>query len=144
MSTKFSGHGKLHKPPAVCKAPPAASLLPPKPHDEQIFQGFASWYNEDQTDWIAITASLTMIPVGNGIQWLSPITGEGDELQLLMTWLQPTPEYRFFLRAMRDGVPQDSEMIPGIVPRSMDPFDTGLLLFPPGGPQSKVQARVNY
>jgi len=144
MSSKFSGHGKLHKPPAVCKAPPAASLLPPKPHHAQTFQGYATWQYGDDTDHEAITVPLEMIPLGNGTQWEGISAGAKIQLKLLMTWLPPEPEHRYHLTRLELGRPVETTTIEKAVDRQFHPFDSGLLLFPSPIPYLTASARLNF
>lgn len=144
MSTKFSGHGKLHKPPAVCKTPPPSRVIPAPPHQEQNFQGYASWYDTEVSDWVAITGPLDMVPIGNGRQWQG-ITPEAEiQLQLLMTWLHPLARHRYDLTRFRNGFPEETVSIQVADDRQFDPFDSGLLLFPQEAPSLAIRARVNY
>ncbi len=144
MSTKFSGHGKLHKPPAVCKTPPPSRVIPAPPHQEQSFQGYASWYDTEVSDWVAVTGPLQMIPIGNGRQW-NGITPEAEiQLQLLMTWSHPLARHRYDLTRFRNGMPEETVSILASDDRQFDPFDSGLLLFPGDSPSIAIQARVNY
>ena len=144
MSTKFSGHGKLHKPPAVCKTPPPSRIIPAPPHQEQTFQGYASWYDTDVSDWVAVTGPVLMVPVGNGVQWLGATPAADQQLVLLMTWLKPIAQHRYDLTLMLDGSPSQTMTIQKSDDRQFDPFDSGLLLFPQEAPSIAIQARVNY
>ncbi len=144
MSTKFSGHGKLHKPPAVCKTPPASRVDPATPHQEQTFQGYASWYDTDVSDWVAITGALTMIPIGNGVSWRGRTPRAEIELELLMTWLKPLARHRYDLTRFQNEIPLETVTIYENDDRNFAPFDSGLLLFPQEAPSIAIQARVNY
>lgn len=143
MNSKFSGLGHLQKPPAVCKVPPPSRVLPIPPHYEQQFQGYASWYDSEESDWVAISGALTMIPIGNGLQWEGHTPAGVEQLILLMTWIKPQAQHRYDLTRMVNGIPVETVTIRQVDDRSFDPFDSGLLLFPGDAPSIAIQARVN-
>lgn len=142
MSSKFGGIPKTQKPPAVCKAPPPADYQPPVPFDERTFQGYCEWYDSMGTDRIQTTGPIIMNPEPITPTWIGWTPGEAYTLRLHMQHNTDPDTFDFTIDLLLFGASVGQYVKIQAPPRSMDPFDSGLIDFIGQGGQVIVQCRI--
>ena len=142
MSSKFSGIPKVQKPPAVCKAPPPVGPIPPPPFDEQFFQGYAQWSDAAGTDRIAITGPMCIEPTGTAYDWHGDVDEGVYGLDLDLSVNPATFHFDLTITLTLHGGSVGAYHRNNIEPRSVDPWDTGLVDFIGIGGPKIVQARI--
>jgi len=142
MSTKFSGLSKVQKPPAVCRAPPPPDGIPLPPFAEQIFQGYAHWFDNSGSNRFSVSGYMDLIPDAPFLLWFGQTQSRPHALRLEMRWTAPADTFNYTITLLKDGFPIDSYIKTNQSARSLDPFDSGLVDFIGQGSLKIVQARI--
>ncbi len=142
MSSKFSNITKTQSPPKICRKGPPADVVPRPPFNEWFFQGYASWYDELATDNVQLAGDLDMIPDPPNNKWLGTTPGDPYTLQVTMHFLPWLDRFMFTIRLLLNGVSVGYYQENQVQPRSLDPFDSGLICFLQSGGQIRIHCRI--
>lgn len=142
MSSKFGGIAKTQKTPAVCKKPPPPAAVPPPPFLERTFQGYCQWYDTIGSDRIRTAGNLTMLPDPPTTTWTGETATHSYSVQVKMKYQQPMNAFDFTIDLLLNGhsVGQYKRLLQP--PRSLDPFDSGLVDFIGQGGQQIIYCRI--
>ncbi len=142
MSTKFSGLAKTQKPPAVCKKPPFPDPIILPPFAEQIFQGYAEWYDPEGSNDVQVSGFMTMQPDPVANSWTGRTPGLPWSLEVLMSFAPPFEAFDYIVTLLHHGTFADSYTEPLVLPRSMTPFDSGLVIMTQTTGLKRVLCRI--
>lgn len=142
MSSRWSLPWGVQKPPAVCKKPPVPTALPPLPFDQKEFQATVQWYEPAYGSPLQLSGPLPILPNPPALQHVGWLSAQPYALRLRMTQNPALPQLAFDLRLYLNSAPIGYKSIVLDSPKSLDPFDSGLLQFPVVSPSDLVTARV--
>ena len=142
MSSKFSNITTTQSPPKVCRKGPPADVVPRPPFDEWFFQGYAEWYDELASDNVQLAGNLQMIPDPPNKTWQGTTPGSPYALQVDMERFPLTGLWDFTITLLLNGFPSGAYQQTDVDPRSIDPFDSGLINFTQSGGQIRIHCRI--
>lgn len=142
MGSKFSMPTGVQKPPAVCKKPPPPSDVPLPPFNETYYQGFVQWNNPAYSFHPDLTGYVTMAPDAPPTQHAGDLDGYAFSLELIMTPNPSLPALQFRMNLYYYGLLLTFREAAIPAPKTLDPLDTGLILFPADSPADIISCRV--
>lgn len=142
MSLKFAGIPSTQKPPAVCKKSPPPDAIPLPPFVEKIFQGYCQWFDPIGTDRISLAERVSMLPVTAVARWEGSSPGSPYNIHLLMEYFAALDACDYTITLLLNGTPVGQRFRSLLVPRAIEPFDSGLIDFVTYPSTEIIQARI--
>jgi hypothetical protein len=142
MSTKFSGIPKTQKPPAVCRKPPPPLPVPLPPIEERTLRAYVEWYDPEGSDAVVMADYISMRPAPWPATWSGRTDAGPYYVILVASDLKPINAYHYQISLALGLSLVDTYEVPLLSPRSLEPFDSGLITFETGQQNKRVQARV--
>ena len=142
MGSKFSKQSPVQKPPQVCKAPPPPDQVPGQPFDLKHFQGFATWDSRNESEEYYLTGFLEMSPGPDPNTWTGETEAGSEHLRLVMVWHPTLALFGSTLFVMLEGGIEDTRIHMPTIARTMEPFDTGLVIYNPSIYAGAIASRI--
>lgn len=129
MTTKFAKNKGIQRKPPICKAPPEPMPIDPPPWFFWQPDADLVWLDDVASEHLETAALFPMTPGPGPNSFTATVDAPPFTIEVNLTNNPTTLRQTAQLIVHKNGIPVNIRTIENFEPRSMQPYDSGLLLF---------------